>query len=272
MIEHVPEDMTVTVDAETTLAALQQHVGTRGQWLPVDPPGAASLTIRALLNGNASGPRRYGYGTIREHLLGLEVRLGNGQVIRAGGKVVKNVAGYDLPKLFVGARGTLGTIREATFKLRPLPEAEAFRQRACESLAEAGHLIETLLEGETTPVVLDLHRPDRRPRVVVGFAGPREDVDWQVAQVAALGLAEPADLDYDQVLPRQASVLPSRLIEVIGRLSPEKFVARAGNGLIHYAGGQEPPRQEVPVELLRRVKAAYDPQGALPALWVETGG
>ncbi len=155
-VDHIPEDMTVTVAAEVTLAVLQDQLRARGQWLPIDPPAPDQLTIRVLLDGNASGPRRYGYGTIREHLLGLQVRLADGQVIRAGGRVVKNVAGYDLCRLFVGARGTLGTILEATFKVRPLPEAEIVLARSFPSLEEAGACLEAMVASELTPVVLDL--------------------------------------------------------------------------------------------------------------------
>src|SRR6185503_18282450 len=128
------------VEAGITLAALQQKLSERGQWVPVDPPHADTLTIGALLAQNSSGPRRFGYGTIRDHLLGIKVVLADGRVIKAGGKVVKNVAGYDLCKLFVGSRGTLGAIVEATFKVLPKPETEkivAATFPTLEALAEA---------------------------------------------------------------------------------------------------------------------------------------
>ena len=113
VLEYAPEDMTVSVEAGTTLAQLQARLAEHKQWLPIDPAGADTLTVGALLAGNQSGPRRFGYGTIREHLIGIKVVPANGRVIKAGGKVVKNVAGYDLCKLFVGSRGTLGVIVEA---------------------------------------------------------------------------------------------------------------------------------------------------------------
>src|SRR6185503_10819360 len=125
ILEHAPEDMTVTVEAGATLASLQRALASRGQWLPVDPPHPERLTLAGLLDTNASGPRRAGFGTIRDYVIGLRVALADGRLIRSGGKVVKNVAGYDLMKLFIGARGTLGVIVEVTFKLLPLPEAEA---------------------------------------------------------------------------------------------------------------------------------------------------
>ncbi|MGZ5508735.1 MAG: FAD-binding oxidoreductase, partial [Limisphaerales bacterium] len=100
VIEHTPEDMTVTVEGGATLANLQTEVRKRGQWLPIDPPNA-SITIQQLLASNASGPRRFGFGTVRDYVIGMAVVLADGRLIHSGGKVVKNVAGYDLMKLFI---------------------------------------------------------------------------------------------------------------------------------------------------------------------------
>ena len=157
VLEYTPEDMTVTVEAGATLAALQQALGARGQWLPIDPPHPEGLTLAALLDTNASGPRRAGFGTIRDYVIGLRVALADGRLIRSGGKVVKNVAGYDLMKLFIGARRTLGVVVEATFKLLPLPEAEAFVQVRCETLESAERIIADVLDSELSPTAFDLH-------------------------------------------------------------------------------------------------------------------
>ncbi len=124
ILDYHPEDMTVTAEAELLLSDLQSRLKENGQWLPIDPPFPERTTIGELISQNLSGPRRYAFGTIREHLLGLTVQLADGRVVKSGGKVVKNVAGYDLHKLFVGSRGTLGTIVQATFKVRPSPEKE----------------------------------------------------------------------------------------------------------------------------------------------------
>jgi FAD/FMN-containing dehydrogenase len=201
LLEHTPEDMTATVETGMTLGELQERLAARGQWLPLDPPGAAELTLGALLATNATGPRRFGYGTVRDYLLGVKVALADGTLIAPGGKVVKNVAGYDLAKLFVGSGGSLGVIAEATFKLRPLPETERFVQAQCESLDRAGRLLEAVLSSDVTPVVLDLHNlpsAEGHYPLVVGFAGTREDVDWQLERAAALGLSQPATLDYER--------------------------------------------------------------------------
>src|SRR5206468_10390855 len=122
---HAPEGRTVTGKSGVTLRVLRAELAKRGQWLPIDPPRPERLTIRELLEENASGPRRFGWGTIRDYLIGIRVALADGRMIKSGGKAVKNVAGYDLAKVFIGSRGTLGVAAVATFKLRPLPEAEA---------------------------------------------------------------------------------------------------------------------------------------------------
>src|SRR5215813_5806138 len=108
-----------TPEAGMTLGALQDALGQRGQWVSLDPPHARQGTLGGILASNASGPRRHLYGTARDLLIGLTMVLADGSIVRGGGKVVKNVAGYDLPKLAIGSFGTLGVIVEATFKLRP---------------------------------------------------------------------------------------------------------------------------------------------------------
>lgn len=252
-IRHVPEDMTVQARADVALAALQAELGRRGQWLPIDPPGA--WTLRELLDANASGPRRYGYGTIREHVIGLHVRLPDGREIRSGGNVVKNVAGYDLCKLFIGARGRLGAITAAVFKLRPLPEVEQFVKCDIPTWEEAAQLLDGVIAAPVSPVVLDLVSPRS---LVVGFAGTRAEVEWQIAVVGALGLVTPARLDYAQSLPRRVSVLPSRVVETVRSLGAEQFIARAGNGVIEYRGGAEPPiTPPAPQGLVKRLEDAF---------------
>src|SRR5579859_6246059 len=271
LVEHTPEDMTVTVEAGMMLAALQAQLKQRGQWLPVDPPNPERLTISDLINANASGPRRYGCGTIRDYLLGVTVALADGSVIHSGGKVVKNVAGYDLGKLFIGSLGSLGVVAEATFKLQPLPEVEQFVQAQCASLEEAGTLIEAVIDSEITPVVLDLFSPvTQNFTIVLGFAGTRADVVWQLAKAGGLGFAESSSLDYEAAFwadPRPAhpvSVLPSKIIEAIRGLDGATFVARAGNGVIYHRGAPVPHNGDLPLELMRRVKNAFDPNRVLP--------
>jgi glycolate oxidase FAD binding subunit len=102
---------------------LQEHLGRSGQYLPFDPPSPASATIGGILAANAGGPGRHAYGWPRDWTLGMQVALADGTLARSGGRVVKNVAGYDMGKLYIGSFGTLGVIVEAAFKVVPLPEA-----------------------------------------------------------------------------------------------------------------------------------------------------
>src|ERR1041385_4827292 len=141
LLEYRPEDMTVTLQTGILLADLQKQLASHGQWLPIDPPHPERLTIDELLNRNLSGPRRFGYGTIREHLLGITAVLADGRVIHNGGKVVKNVAGFDLCKLFVGSHWSLGIIVEATFKVRPLPGRELFLAARLNAVSDAAPLL-----------------------------------------------------------------------------------------------------------------------------------
>jgi len=273
VLEYTPEDMTVTVEAGMTLAEMQRGLAESRQWLPVDPPGAETLTIGALLAGNKSGPRRYGHGTIREHLIGLRVVLADGRAIKAGGKVVKNVAGYDLCKLFVGSRGTLGVIVEAAFKVLPQPEREAFVKLSAPRAEELRAPLNALKTAELNPIVIDIYRSGQTSTTLVaGFAGAREDVEWQLARARELGLAESASMDYDESFckeaapPRRLSVLPSRLIDTLHQLDGP-FVARAGNAVIYHrdpaAASGKPP---LPRDLIQRIKDAYDPKHLLPEL------
>ncbi|RTZ68420.1 MAG: FAD-binding oxidoreductase, partial [Verrucomicrobia bacterium] len=179
-VEHVPEDMTATVQAGMSLADFQKRLAASGQWLPVDPPHPEAVTIGDLLGYNLNGPRRFGCGTIRDWVIGMAVVLPDGRLIRNGGKVVKNVAGFDLCRLFVGAKNELGVIVEATFKLLPLPEAEAHLARPCGSLGQAEEVLEKIWVSDLQPTVLDLHRIDREPiTMVAGFTGPSADVEAQ---------------------------------------------------------------------------------------------
>jgi glycolate oxidase FAD binding subunit len=125
LLEHEAPDLTCHVEAGITLAALQTQLATKGQRLALDPLDAEGVTIGGLLATNMSGPKRFRYGTARDLVIGLSVIQADGEIARSGGRVVKNVAGYDLNKLYIGSLGTLGIIVEANFKLHPLPPFES---------------------------------------------------------------------------------------------------------------------------------------------------
>ena len=272
-VAHVPEDMTATVSADVTLADLQATLAHSRQWLPLDPPNPGR-TLREILNQNESGPRRFGYGTIRDYVIGLKVRLADGRMVKSGGQVVKNVAGYDLQKLFIGSGGTLATPVEVTFKLRPLPETERCVEQRFATVDAAGAAIEAVIESALMPVVFDFYRETGTDlSLVLGFDGTKEDVDWQLARAAEMGFGESAAYDYDrtfraQVKPvNKVSVLPSKLIETLRPLGDAPFVARAGNGIIyHRVNGLDTGSQPTPIsrQLHRRVKEAFDPGHLLP--------
>ena len=276
VLAHTPEDLTVKVESGITLAGLQAHLATSGQWLPVDPPHAGRLTVRDVIERDLSGPRRCGFGTVREHLIGMAALLGDGRLIHSGGNVVKNVAGYDLQKLFIGSRGTLGIVVEAVFKVRPLPEAEAFVARTVASASEASPVVEAVQESPVTPVVFDLHNiaadgaASAGMTLVLGFSGTREDVAWQLEQAHALGFTEPASLEHEERFwsnatpSREWSVLPSKLCETLATLGNALFVARAANGVVFARGGPAPPKLALPAALLRRVKDTFDPKHVFP--------
>lgn len=121
VVEHRCGDLTMTARAGTTIRELTEILSKEGQMLPCDPRWPDTATIGGVIAANETGPRRLRYGSPRDFVIGLRVVYPDGRIIRTGGKVVKNVAGYDMNKLFVGSMGTLGVITEVTVKLRPLP-------------------------------------------------------------------------------------------------------------------------------------------------------
>ena len=272
VLEHKVEDMTASVQAGMTLNDLQQQLGSRGQWLPIDPYGEG-LTIGTILETNASGPRRFGYGTIRDYVIGMTVALADGRLVHSGGKVVKNVAGYDLMKVFIGSQGSLGIITEVTFKVLPVPESERFLEAHCDSLDSANKLIDGIFDSELAPKVLDLHNlsPSVSPfSLVLGFAGTEPEVEWQIALARKLGVNQTSSLDYQNNFFREApsfrtvSVLPSKLIDVIRDLNKTPFVARAGNGIVYYSSSLAMRDENRPTQLEERLKLQFDPKGIFP--------
>jgi len=121
VVAHEPEDFTATVQAGVRFATLKSRLAAHGQFLPLDPPHPTTSTIGGLVARGRGGLRRGAFGEVRDWLIGCTVALSDGRLVHGGGRVVKNVSGYDLPKLFAGSWGTLGCIVEVSFKLRPLP-------------------------------------------------------------------------------------------------------------------------------------------------------
>ena len=199
IVEHEPGDLTVTVQAGRTFGALQSALGR--QWLSLDPPDTARATIGGIIAANASGPRRHLYGTARDLLIGVTVVTPEGTLVRGGGKVVKNVAGYDLPKLYVGSYGTLGVIVEVTVKLRPRPDDEQLVAIPFERLKDASAAVRAVMASDLIPNALDLVDADASralgldgtpATLLVGFDGLAEQVSWQVGELGRLVNAEGA--------------------------------------------------------------------------------
>jgi FAD/FMN-containing dehydrogenase len=273
VVEHHPEDMTASVEAGMTVAALQKNLRKFGQWLPIDPPDAEKLTIGDLLALNVSGSRRLGYGAIRDYLIGIKVALADGTQIKAGGKVVKNVAGYDLCKLFIGAKHTLGIIVEATFKLRPLPEAEVLVRKEISSFDELERARTTLMQT-TEPVLFDALKASGALTLCAAFAGNREDLAAQVAVAEREGFrvtehAEEARDFWNGPAPAKCSVLPSNIVRELKSSGAGEWLAHLGNGVIYFRGGtlEKTVHQQEAITrvLMERVKKAYDPKSIFPA-------
>ena len=211
LLEHEPGDLTATVQAGMTLGALQRELGARGQWLSLDPPHADEATLGGILSSNAAGPRRHLYGACRDLLIGLTVVTAAGTLVTGGGKVVKNVAGYDLPKLFVGAFGTLGVVVEATVKLRPRPDTDRMVVARFASLKEAGAAARAVMSSDLLPSALDLVDGEtlralelggpEGAALLIGVDGIAEQVHWQCAEVERMlrlqGLVDALVLDAD---------------------------------------------------------------------------
>jgi glycolate oxidase FAD binding subunit len=190
VLDYVPSDLTITVEAGITLAAVQALLAPHQQWLPWDPP-EADATVGGLLASGACGPLRLGYGGPRDWLLGMRVALGDGRLVKSGGKVVKNVAGYDSHKLHIGALGTLGVICEVTFKLAPLPERSGTLRFAPADDAAALQIVDGLRACPGLPVSLALSaEPGAPPAVLVRYAGVAAAVERQLGAAAALAPAE----------------------------------------------------------------------------------
>lgn len=156
LLEHEAPDLTCHAEAGLTLAGLQAQLATKGQCLALDPPDAEQSTLGGILASNTSGPKRLRYGTARDLVIGLHVVQASGEVARSGGRVVKNVAGYDLNKLYVGSLGTLGIIIEANFKLQPLPESERTLLLTFLNAADATQTVIAIQRSLLTPSAIEL--------------------------------------------------------------------------------------------------------------------
>ena len=239
VVEYEPGDLTLTARAGTTLAELERVTRAEGQWLPLDPFGPDDGTLGATIATASAGPLASAFGTPRDHVLGCELVTGTGEVVRAGGRVVKNVAGFDLVRLSTGAWGTLGVLTETSVRLRALPEvdrtlaveagaSEAWHWlRASEYSPYAAEMVTAGLAialgvGTGATLLLRIGGNEALVRAASASAtalGPSRDVDGAVWK--ALAASEPARAAVIRLstAPSRSAVLWERAAAIVERAS-----------------------------------------------------
>jgi glycolate oxidase FAD binding subunit len=172
VIEHASADLTVSVEAGCTIGTLQETLAQHGQRVAIDPLWPEHTTIGGLLSTNDSGTLRIRYGGLRDLIIGVTVALPDGTLASSGGKVVKNVAGYDLPKLVTGALGTLGVITRAVFRLHPLPHNVKSFRFAVRDAADANRLVLAIQDSKLAHTGLQVRfSSGAQPEVDIRFDG-----------------------------------------------------------------------------------------------------
>ncbi len=213
ILDHQPDDMTITCEPGVTLAAVQEHLSRHRQVLPLDAPLAERATVGGLVSANQSGFWRAAYGAPRDLVIGLHAVMTGGARVKGGGKVVKNVAGYDVCKLFTGAWGTAGVVTEITFRVRPLPEAERVIRLDAPTVADAAKAGFTLHHAQLAPVaLLATNEIGGSPCLLSLLQGPEARMDWQTQEMGRMGAL--SGLSAPQVLP-VAALKPLR--DALGR-------------------------------------------------------
>ncbi|GGR53308.1 glycolate oxidase FAD binding subunit [Nocardioides luteus] len=183
--EHAAGDLIATVGAGTPLSRLKEHVATAGQRLALDET-IAGATVGGTLAANTSGPLRMLAGTMRDLLIGVTIVRADGVVAKAGGKVVKNVAGYDVGKLLVGSMGTLAVVTEATFRLHPVPQTRRWVTVAARDASHAAELARAVLHSQTVPAALEVDATGDGIEVAVLVEGRPEGVAGRTAVLSGL--------------------------------------------------------------------------------------
>ena len=258
ILEHEPGDLTCTVEAGMRLSALNEALAVYGQRLSLDPPG--DPTIGALLAENGSGPLRHRFGGPRDLVLGVTLVLGDGTVASAGGKVVKNVAGYDLGRLVCGSRGRLALIARACFRLHPLPKAT--RTLVIETDYPAG-VARILLRAQLQPSALDVLHPGR---VALLFEGSERAVDAQARTAMSLvGEGDANPVVWTEIRRRQGEARgrirfdPGRLAETLSGL--DEAIARPASGIAYVPDAVEAEQPDGAQLLNEAIRRAFDPSG-----------
>ena len=277
IIEHEPADLIAVAQAGVKLTDFNSKLSENGQWLPLDPPDDGRATLGGVVANGLGGAQQFGYGRPRGMVIGMKVVLADGSVIRTGGRVVKNVAGYDLSKLFTGSRGSLGIITELNFKLRPRPEREAtvvIPGVALDLLKRARDIVAARL----FPVAVEILSPAfakliglsaNEPVLLVRFAGNEAGVKYQIEQVRGEVIADDEWIwrsIASASLGHTASVLPTSLPALIPALIKDIDVAGAlwqigaADGRIRMLDNKLPTARDESADFLAaRVKQQLDP-------------
>jgi glycolate oxidase FAD binding subunit len=303
-VDHVAGDLVATVPAGVSLDAVNDVLRRERQWLPLDPPGSHLATIGGIVATNDSGPRRHRYGTPRDLIIGIEIALADGRIARAGGRVVKNVAGYDLSKLLCGSLGSLAVITSATFKLAPLPLASSTLVASVGDARGLGALALAIAGSSLTPTTIELQSPPCR--LLIRFETSPKATEVQIAAAASLCTAHgagtgilagqeevdawrahargmPGEMPNDTGTIVKLAVLPTDVGEMLSRAE-----AAAGAQRIHYAAvgraalgviivrlDGDPSAQAAVVSELRREAIARRGSAVLlaspPELWARLG-
>jgi glycolate oxidase FAD binding subunit len=263
--------MTITVEAGITMRQLAQTLTAERQRLPIDAPQAEKATLGGVIATNFSGPRRYGCGTMRDYVIGISAVDGRGTPFKGGGRVVKNVAGYDFCKLLCGSLGTLGVITQVTLKLKPLPQASGFLAASVPDFEVAETLLATLVRSQATPAAIELLcgrawyddpalgglARESTAVLLVGLEGTKTEVEWMLnhlrsewQQQGVRRIHQPPGDQVDALWQRltefpaaepsatvlKANLPPSavcRFIDVLRSVDPECSIqAHAGNGIV----------------------------------------
>ncbi len=242
ILEYEPGDLTVIVEAGMRVSALQEHLDSHGQMLALDPPGDPA--VGACLAADISGPRRHRYGAMRDLVIGVTVVLPGGLVASSGGKVVKNVAGYDLGKLFSGSRGRLGLIARVALRLHPRPPAQA---TVVVETDDPRAVWQELTRSQLEPSAVDL----LPGKVALLFEGPPAAVEAQLAGAPG-ELADVAVWEESARLQQDATARAPYAWQ-------DCLLARPGPGHAYLADGAPHPWSP----LAQRVRASFDPDGIL---------
>jgi len=287
VVDYPAADMTITAQAGMTLGAVRALVAQAGQRLAIESAHPDQATLGGIFATAATGPRRFGWGRPRDAIIGVAFVTGAGELVRGGGRVVKNVAGYDFPKLLTGSMGTLGIITELTLKVNPWPSASAVVRVGLASLPVAAAALDQLNVSGTRPVALELvdawtvdQRSSAGWQLLIGLEGNEAAVEWQIRRLGTeLGRTDLVvlcdddaesswlDLVADEAgaigpVGFAASFAPSQALLFLAKLDLKRWSIRvhAGNGVVRgVARGEQ--AQEIWETEIKGLRAEADRLG-----------